>query len=163
MALKNKGTTLKKYTPRDFLTVIQQLLYQYYLKTGSSSSDIALIGGDIQLPIDDYKDNRTLDPGMWYEWLEAIDGKKAQLVRKRFTLDSGEVSYFWHAIDGERELPKKNLTVEKGYNAAIRFLTRYAKSLESKDIKEFVNELTFDKWQEICKKKDQPPQDLGKF
>ncbi|CAL7959828.1 hypothetical protein MIDIC_150001 [Alphaproteobacteria bacterium] len=63
--------------------------------------------------------NHTSDPAIWYEWLDATGG---------------------------REITIEYLTVEEGYNAAIKFLTNYAERLESKDIKDFIAQLTLDKW-----------------
>ncbi len=111
---------------------------------------MALLGSD--MAIND--SNKTSDPAIWYDWLEAIDGQKHKVGLKSSTTSEGRTMQYYSGIDGERErkLTKKKLTAEKGYAAAIRFVTAYAERLESKDIKEFINQLTFEKWNHTVKK-----------
>ena len=77
--------------------------------------------------------NETLDPAIWYEWLKAIDNRDITVRLK-------PEEY------AEIERRQSKLTLEEGYAATIRFLTWYANSVDSDEIREFVQDLTDDKW-----------------
>ena len=77
--------------------------------------------------------NETIDTATWYDWLLAVADKDIdqELTNKEYA---------------EIESRKSVLTLEEGYAAAIRFLTWYANSVDSDEIREFVWGLTYDKW-----------------
>jgi hypothetical protein len=133
---------------------MEALVYKYYIESGQLD-DIATIGSSMALAIDA---NMTLDPAYWYDWLETIDGKKRTGTVK-FEPDPTQhctVTYY-HPIPDKREmrLLSKNLTMKEGYQAAIRFLNKYADLLSSKAIRELIAQLTFDKWTEAASKIEQ--------
>lgn len=119
--------------------ILHHIMEEYYFSVcNGSGDDIANIGSS--MAINDK--NETIDPATWYDWLEAIDGKKAEVE-----LVKGVMS--WYAVKDKsrkNELDNLLLNAEEGYKAAIRFLTKYANMLESREIKEFIQQLTFEKW-----------------
>lgn len=133
-------------TAKQFYILLAELVDEYFFD-GHNYRDIALLGSDMTFS---EEHNSTLDPACWYEWLEAIDGKKTPC--KAVEYKDGCICY--EAINGQREfeLPSVKLSLEEGYDAAIRFLTKYATRLESKDIKEFIEQLSFEKWSEMAHK-----------
>ena len=126
--------------------ILGHLIYNYYLSKSElniSIDNVIQIGSDIKLPIDDDTDNRTFDPAAWYEWLEAIDGKKEKVV---------EIDGVCRVIETEREreLPRQKITLKESYYAVIRFIKIYDDRFNSDDIREFIRYLTFKKWQKTC-------------
>ena len=81
--------------------------------------------------------NQTADPAIWYEWLSAVAN-----------VDISEGL----SDEAEAEIEKTQLTLEEGYAAAIRFLTWYANSVDSDEIRTFVQGITYEKWLEAAEK-----------
>ena len=105
---------------RDVYKLMHNLIKEYYFET--YSDDIGSLAGSMKLATDE---NRTLDPAIWHDWLEVICGSRIP------------------------DLTQRKLTLEEGYNAAITFFTLYANQLESKDLRTFTDQLTFEKWLNI--------------
>lgn len=132
--------------------ILEALVENFYDKIHKNLEEnrlrlVIMLASGMQLTADM---KHTMDPACWYDWLEAIDGKKTPCTLLEFK----DGSSCYQAVDGERErsLPYKELTLKEGYDAAIRFLTKYANRLESKDIKAFIKQLSFEQWSEMAHK-----------
>ena len=143
MIFQNKKLyTNIQYTPKDYLIILEKLARDYFflkkLKEATCLYDIAQIASDIKIIDDDCNNNvfETRDPGAWYEWLEAIDGKKEKNI---------VIEGVCNIIEGEREreLPKQKLTLKESYDAVMKFINIYSDRFGSDEIEEFVRYLTF--------------------
>ena len=138
-----------KYTPKNYLIILEKLADDYFfvkkLKKSTCLYDVAQIASDIKIIEDDYNNNvfETRDPGAWYEWLSAIDGRK-----EKITLIDGVCRVIER--EREKELPKQKLTLKESYDAVMRFIKIYSDRFGSEEIGEFIRYLTFKKWQKAC-------------
>jgi len=113
---------MHKFTSKFLYKVIFSIIDKYFFKM--HLDDIGILASDMAIAEDE---SSALGRAAWHEWTEGSDGKR------------------------EEELPNKTLTIQEGYDVAIRFLSAYADRLESRDIKEFIDQLTFEKWEAAVK------------
>ena len=126
----NKIMTKNYFSLRTMYGCLYLLVEDYFERYKHLKlDDIPPLGGSMMIAEDS---NETLDPAIWYEWLEAVANKE---------IDRTDLS-----VEEYDKIEKIQLTLQEGYAAAIRFLTWYANSVDSDEIREFVRELTYDKW-----------------
>ncbi len=134
------------YLPcRKHLEILGDILYSYWLDNDKKVEDISILGSAIQLADDE---NITLDPAAWNDWLEAIDGEKAEII-----LDQN----VWIIKNSyqDRYISRGNqyLDLKKGYIAAQKFLTKWMQMMgDSVEIKDFAEWLTYERWSDAVGK-----------